>query len=136
MYYFIFNEDNSYNWHGLEEPTEIMVDASVGQFVVQLPLDCFSEVPEDEQTNVLYQEDSNSIVVDPDRMILPSKRGLELLESDLRAYMLIPPEQRGDWYGDLVDLCDMFLPPELVDEITADSVLSTEEAQQILDYLG
>ena len=138
MYYFIFNEDNTYSWHGVEAPPDVMVDSSIGQFLVQLPLDCFSnaEVPNDEYTNVLYQPDSNSIIVDPNRMLLPSKRGVETLENDLRSYMLIPPEQRTGWYENLIDMCDRFLPPELVDEITSDSVLSQEEAQQILDYLG
>jgi len=136
MYYFIFNKKNDYSWHGIEPPVDIMVDHSMGQFVVQLPDDCFSEIPDDEHQNILYSPETGGIVLDVNRFVLPSKRAEEDLENQLREYMLIPPEQRDSWYPELMSLAEHFLPQELIEEITSDSVLSQEEAQQILDYLG
>lgn len=135
MQYFIFNEDNTFSWTGTAAPESIMVDTSSGQFLVELPDTCWTDIPDDERSNILYDSENTQIVLDVDRFVLPSARAQADLEEQLRSYMLIPVEERDGWYDTLINLCSHFLPESLVTAITDDSVLTDAEAQQILDYL-
>lgn len=135
MYYFIFNSDNGYSWHGTEAPASIMVDSTAGQFTVILPDSCWDDIPADELTNIYYDADAGNIALDVDNFVLPSERAEADLERQLREYMLIPEEERDEWYYTLIDMARYFLPDSLITSITEDGILSDTEAQQILDYL-
>jgi hypothetical protein len=137
MIHFIFNKDNYYSWHGAKQPPKAMVDGSIGQFTVAFPDSIFQDcgIPDDEHSNIIYSPTLNSIELDVERMVLPSKRALVDLRERLTAYKSIPEDERDPFYPELLFMCAHFLPQDIVDGFMEDGLLSVDEVNQALKML-
>lgn len=103
---------------------------------VEVPDSCFENVPEDEHTSMLYDEEANILIRHPYYASNDSERGKDRLRSELIRYSLIPITARNEMFDMLLETAYMYLPTEEVDRILSDNVLDDAEIQTILGYLN